>query len=216
MKAMPRLLAIVGATLTAGAFVTATKGAQSLPSGLNAKLQMEYYDVSGRTWQEVLGQITRSRPIVPGTGERFQGVTSYKVKLGPEEMFASGRCLPGETTVDLSIIIKMPRLADDAALNDRDQECWALFDRSLTDHEEGHMQLVLTDGQALLAALRSVEDRSCRNLQSIANRQLVQMLDNQRVYDSLTEHGLAQWRRFGLDNSTDSEATHDLKRRCSS
>lgn len=203
------------AVLFAGFFAAAlpTRG-QPLTTGVNANLTMAYYDVSGRNWPEVLADIFRRQPLVPGSNERFEGVTTYKATLGPQAMVATGRCSPAEATVDIAVTIKVPRLSDKVQLIDEDQECWALYDRSLTDHEEGHMQLAIQDGQTLLGLLRAERTRSCTDLQDIVHREQRQMSQNQQDYDSVTEHGKAQWRRYGLDDSADDTNTRRLKSRC--
>jgi predicted secreted Zn-dependent protease len=187
---------------------------QPVLKGVNAHLTMDYYDVTGRNWPEVRADIFRSRPLVPGTNERFEGVTTYMTTLGPQAMVSTGQCSPALTSVDIAVTIKVPRLSGMVRLSDDDQECWALYDRSLTDHEEGHMQLAMRDGQTVLDLLRTAKTTSCADLQAIVDREQRQMSQNQQDYDNVTDHMKMQWRRYGLYDDADDADTRALKSRC--
>jgi predicted secreted Zn-dependent protease len=201
-----RSIAIGAAALGSALF------SQPIAKGVTATLEMHYYDVTGRSWAEVWANILANRRVLATTHERFEGVTTFDVKLQADP--GSGRCAADTVSLAIPITITLPRLSSQATLAHGDRACWAYYDRSLTDHEEGHVQLAIQDGEALLATLRGMQGASCNDLQATVRARAADMKDSQDSYDAVTQHGIAQWRRFAPYGAANPAANEQFRQRC--
>lgn len=177
----------------------ASLAAQALtPEGLHPTFKMNYYNVFGSNWSEIATAIFDKRPTINGTNQRFEGITYSDMVLEPR-----AECSSSGARLNVSLEVDVPRLASSDGLSDTDQECWANYDRGLTDHEEGHIQIAMHDAEETLAEIRAATNASCGGLQQIVARHLGAMRREQAEYDTISDHGLVQWKAWGKDHDPD-------------
>ncbi len=212
---MPYRLATVALAGTMAVAVALTAAwSQRQADGVSVRFSTSYYPVAGRTWDELRRSLLAGRRVVRRTSQPAEGVTDYTIDLGPAAMVASGRCVPEAVTLDITLTVTLPRAIRPSTLPDGDRACWAAYERTLTDHEEGHVRLALDDGHALLRTLRAMPGASCGDLRSALARRAVQMQDAQDAYDTRTRSGLEQWRRYGPDSDERSDLARHYRDRC--
>lgn len=187
--------------LTIALFGAGCLAAQPLEAqDLEIDFQKTYYDVVGSTWPEVWQSIRSSGITIGETGETFEGVTTFSVALRP----ASG-CTAANATVAMTLVVAVPGLPRSTRLSAKGQQCWAQYERWLADHEEWHVQIAVRDAKELIAAVRSSGNASCGDLQRLAISRLTEMKTTQATYDSVTRHGLEQWKAYQLSEDPDPE-----------
>jgi predicted secreted Zn-dependent protease len=167
------------------------------------KFTMDYYNVSGETWPDILNSIKTSLQREEDLQGRFEGITHYDVKLTPDDLVENNTCSSSTAVVAVNLVVKVPRLTTRKLK--QGQDCWAYYDRSLTDHEEWHVQIAMHDMRALQAKIRSSPNMSCREIVQLVKQDFQKMIDEQNNYDAITSHGLYQWKAYGLDAPKDYE-----------
>jgi predicted secreted Zn-dependent protease len=170
------------------------------PDGLELDFRMTYYDVVGSNWGQVAAAIFANRPTIKETHERFEGITHSDMRLDE-----TAGCAPDTAKVKVSLIVDVPQLARSSQLSGDDQACWAHYDRSITDHEELHVQIAVHDAQETLAAIRSSRNATCGDLRRLVAERLAEMRQEQVNYDAASEHGRVQWRAWGNNRDPDPE-----------
>ncbi|MFK4440563.1 putative secreted Zn-dependent protease [Caballeronia udeis] len=175
--------------------------------------EMHYYNVSGNTWGEIFDSIKASAQRDEDLQGRFEGITSYSVELGPEPLVKNNTCSSDTATIVVKLVVKVPMLTT-RNLNPPDQECWAFYDRSLSDHEEWHVQIAVHETQALQAKIRSSSNMSCKEIGQLVGQARQKMIDEQNHYDAVTSHGAEQWKAYGLDKPKESPYVSKVRERC--
>jgi predicted secreted Zn-dependent protease len=183
-----RSFVLAAVSLPAAAFA-----AQPAPDGLDVRFVKEYYAVPGREWPEIWRSIERMRMPVGSKGERFEGITSYEADLQPKR-----HCSSRDVTLRATLKVKVPGLDPSTNLDGRSKECWARYERWLTDHEELHVRIAVVSLQKLVDKLREADTASCGDLNAIARKGINEMHAAQNSYDDVTDHGLQQWRAYEL------------------
>ncbi|KAK43931.1 MULTISPECIES: DUF922 domain-containing protein [Burkholderiaceae] len=174
--------------------------------------KMDYYDVAGETWPEVWSSIQAGLKREKDLQGRYEGLTSYSIKLEPEALVANNTCSSKTAAIAVNLVVKVPRLTTRNLK--QGQECWAFYDRSLSDHEEWHVQIAIHDMQALQAKIRSSPNISCEEIVGMVKQDFQKMVDEQNDYDAITNHGLQQWRAYGLDKPKESDYDAEVRNRC--
>jgi predicted secreted Zn-dependent protease len=186
--------------------------AQPLEEGQDVQIDFrkEYYDVAGATWPEVWRSVRRSGVTIDNTTLDFEGVTIFRLSLIP----ARG-CTSSTSKVEMDLVVKVPGLPRGARLSEKDQQCWAHYERWLADHEEWHVQIAVHGANELIAEVRSSKNASCGDLQRLARAHFAEVKATQSAYDAVTQHGLEQWKAYELSEDPDPER-RDLGAKCAS
>ncbi|HIH2751404.1 DUF922 domain-containing protein [Burkholderia aenigmatica] len=175
--------------------------------------KMDYYNVSGDTWNEIWSSIKASLQREKDLQGRYEGITSYSVKLGPESLVENNTCSSDTAIIAVNLVVKVPKLTT-RSLQPQDQECWAFYDRSLSDHEEWHVQIAVHEMQALQVKIRSSPNMSCREIVQLVSHDVQKMIDEQNNYDAVTAHGVEQWKAYGLNKPKESDYAAEVRNRC--
>lgn len=169
--------------------------ADPIAPGVAVDAEVTYYTVRGTTWSEIYAAIRDPDAQLANTGMAFEGVTFSGLSLDYGDG-VRGRCSPSAAKVRVRVVIRVPRLDREVRLSKADEGQLAKYDRSLTDHEEGHMRIAIESGEALLAAVRSAQGGGCDALEAMRQRAERDMQEQQEAYDARTEHGLRQGRLY--------------------
>ena len=188
--------------------------AQHTADGVLSNFRMDYYDVAGSSWRELRTAIYSNRITVEGTDQKWEGVTRSEARLQPEAAVTGGTCSAEDVSLRIDMTIKVPRLTADSPLTGPDRECWAAYDRKLTEHEEWHARIAEKTAKDLLAELRRMHGASCRTLQRTMQNRFAEAQQAQDEYDLVSAHGAAQWRAFGLDHLPDDDVSKAALARC--
>jgi predicted secreted Zn-dependent protease len=138
-------------------------GAQADPvdPNLDVDAKVTYYTVQGTTWSEINAAIKDPDTQVANTGMHFEGVTYSKLSL-EDQGDTPNRCSSSMAKVKVTIVIHIPRIDPRVRLSRADEAHWAAYDRGLTEHEEGHLQIAISSGEALLRQIRATRGAGMR------------------------------------------------------
>ena len=204
---------LVGLLAVAATSAATSGSAQTDPVGVQPTFKMDYYEVVGAKWHDIWTSIQTNLQHERDLQGRFEGVTSYSITLGPQNLVDSGTCSAATATLSVDLTVKVPQLTT-RNLDPQDQECWAFYDRSLSDHEEWHVQIAVHDANALLEKIRSNPNASCREIGQLVTQEFQKMKAEQDAYDLETLHGVEQWRAYGLDAPKESSYSAGVRNRC--
>jgi predicted secreted Zn-dependent protease len=161
--------------------------------GVEVRSTITYYDVEGSTWADVQGSMEARRPALPGTDERWDGITSWRfiLHLRPGDAPCRGEAV----SLTLEVTVTMPQLKEGYQLSVPDQDRWARMERRLTAHEEGHVQIARDGARRMIAAGRSA---LCGDFRRYMEAERNRLNNRQAAYDRLTQHGAGQeaWERL--------------------
>ncbi|MGZ5038717.1 MAG: DUF922 domain-containing protein [Usitatibacter sp.] len=148
--------------------------------------EVETFDVSGRTIDEVSGRL--------GIGHVAHTHWHVAWKYALEE---SGTCRLKDFRVDVTATIRMPRWADRDSASPADQRTWDGFEGAVRKHEEGHLENGIHAGEELAREAPRIGSRGdCGQLRAAidetAKRIIAKYGQADADYDRLTNHGLTQ------------------------
>ena len=157
-------------------------------------LAIRYYEVSGRTAEEIRAAIDRHprRPRDPNDGRPVDAAARWDFRwTWPEN--ARGECDLSRVSISFSARVLMPRLADETAVPDPLLRRWRIFVARLAAHEDGHVFSAWRAMPELLATLRASR---CADANADAERVLERIRQRDIDYDRRTDHGRRQGVRF--------------------
>jgi len=158
----------------------------------DARMQVEYYDVRGTTWEALRGQIDSKGP------EGWWGVTnsgtSYRIGAKP----AGGQCVVDWVKVTSDARVRLPEWVNRFEGPRRLQVQWDSVFRTLDLHERGHVEINLQGSREIERALKSIEPQpTCDAVIAEAKRRFTELratiARRQANYDAETDHGRRQW-----------------------
>ena len=191
----------------AGASVPAASGDEdSSPSELHVNRTETFYDVTGRSWEALLEDLTQRGPRI-GTKRHF-GRTAWTARWeiayarpaagSPQAM----PCRMQHADVYMDVEVTLPRWdapGDAPASLRRD---WKSFVEALAFHEREHQESIISAGRRVVRALETLKASSCSALQKKANAKarpiIEEARDYNRRYDERTDHGRTQGARWPL------------------
>lgn len=170
-------------------------GSPSFVSELNVKERYEYYEIRGKTLDELRLQM-RSNGTKWNDGKVYSGVTSWDIKYFYD--IGDDACGYGvksaKTTVE--IVYRLPRLA--AEVSDPELEAaWNAYMERLQHHEFGHKELAVRTASAIneifatLPSFGSV-DLLSQEISKRTEEKFRQLKETQVLYDDETRHGETQ------------------------
>ena len=169
------------------------------PAGVGGWTTVVYYDVHGRTFDELRADMRRLGPKVDGTS--FVGETRSPIRWNwKTESVGAGSCSIRDVTVLVNAQITLPRWTAPADTEPGLVTEWKRFLGALEAHEAGHKDISAKAGREIIDRLRGLSGL-CAQLSSRANdvaRAIVERArDEQAAYDAATRHGLTQGTAFG-------------------
>lgn len=193
---LKRRLAAFLLALAAGLCLAASATAEPPPptgplAGI-PNLDVQYYDVSGRSVAEIRAAINRVRPRDPNDGLAVDALNRWYISWRwPAD--GRGGCALGRTEIRFNATLRMPRLVNVASTPRALVARWNAYMEALVRHEAGHLRHAWENMGSVLSAIRA---SSCAAA-SEAGRAAVRVLARWDVdYDRETRHGFTQGAHF--------------------
>ena len=152
-------------------------------------LVITYYDVSGSTPDQIRQSINAQRGVDPADGKPVDAFSHWYLHWSWQND-ANGQCQPQTVVVTYKAELRMPRLADEAALPPEVQQGWDRYMAALQLHESGHLLYVSHRVADLQAAMRAAA--TCDAMRQTAADLLAGYQQHDRDYDAETGHGATQ------------------------
>ena len=169
------------------------------PAGVSGRTTVLYYDVHGRTFEEVRGDMRRRGPKIDGTN--FVGETRSPMRWSWRTQSMGGAsCSISEVRVSVNAQITLPRWTPPPDTEPGLAAEWKRFLTALEIHEAGHKDISARAGSEIVEKLRNVSGL-CSQIGIRANdlaRVIVARASEEQIaYDASTRHGLTQGTGFG-------------------
>jgi predicted secreted Zn-dependent protease len=168
------------------------------PAGIMGHTTVLYYDVHGRTFEEVRADMRKLGPKVADSS--FVGETRSPMRWSWRTESANGTCSIRDVTVSVNAQITLPRWTPPADTEPGLATEWTRFIAALETHEAGHKDISAKAGSEIVTRLRGLSGL-CSQISTRANdvaRMIVDKAsDDQKTYDAATRHGLTQGTAFG-------------------
>ena len=206
MRFAPRALSdrclLVACTVLLAACASAARNPvlDKYPAGVTGRTTVSYYDIHGRTFEEVRADMHRLGPKVDGT--TFVGETRSPMRWSWHmETMGASSCSIRDVSVVVNAQITLPRWTPPADTEPGLVAEWKRFMTALETHEAGHKDISAKAGREIVNRLRGLSGL-CSQLSPRANeiaRVIVERAsEEQRAYDAVTRHGLTQGTSFGV------------------
>jgi predicted secreted Zn-dependent protease len=168
------------------------------PAGIVGHTTVLYYDVHGRTFDELRADMRKLGPKVADSS--FVGETRSPMRWSWRIESANGTCSIRDVTVSVNAQITLPRWTPPADTEPGLAAEWNRFIAALETHEAGHKDISAKAGSEIVTRLRGLSGL-CSQINTRAGdlaRVIVDKAsDDQRTYDAVTRHGLTQGTAFG-------------------
>ena len=170
----------------------------SYPAGIIGHTTVMYYDVHGRSFDEVRADMRRLGPKVADSS--FVGETRSPMRWTWRTESANGTCSIRSVSVSVNAQITLPRWSPPADTEPGLAAEWTRFISALETHEAGHKDISAKAGSEIVERLNGLSGL-CSQIGTRANdvaRAIVDKAsDQQKTYDAATRHGLTQGTAFG-------------------
>jgi predicted secreted Zn-dependent protease len=140
--------------------------AQEPRDGLHVDAVVEYYDVPGGTFSEVVAAMNQMRVQGPGA-PLSQGLTRYHIRPEWVARASGGSCRPGAVKVFVDIVVTLPRWDGVEDRPDDERARWGEIERAIRVHEYRHRDLTIDAADRLLSSIQSLETRGCTALRQV-------------------------------------------------
>ena len=170
------------------------------PRGVTGRTTVVYYDIHGRTVEELRADMERLGPKIDG--DSYVGETGSPMRWGWRTRSMGGAsCTIHDVTVSLDAQITLPRWTPPADAEPGLAAEWKRFVDAVEAHEAGHKDIsakaareIIDRVQGLTASCSQIEVRGNDIARSIVER----AHEQQQAYDAETRHGLTQGTLFGV------------------
>lgn len=174
------------------------------PAGVSGRTTVLYYDVHGRTIEELRADMRRLGPKVDGTS--FVGETRSPMRWSwRTESMGGASCSIREVNVLVNAQITLPRWTPPPDTEPGLAAEWKRFIAALETHEAGHKDISAKAGKEIIERVRGLSG-VCSQIGTRANdiaRAIVERAgEEQKTYDATTRHGLTQGTAFGIRRFT--------------
>jgi predicted secreted Zn-dependent protease len=187
-------------------FIGWTLPAADRPGGkLTVKRDIQYYDIRGRTPNELRKALDAQGPLNPVGKKRFDARTDWTLqwtyKWDGKLAKQAGFFRLSEWTVDVKSTIILPRWVELEEAKPFDQRRWQIYMARLKLHENGHAKLAELAGDAANKAFANLKVYpSSEKLKEAVRLKAQEILKLHRAmeleYDQKTDHGKKQGARF--------------------
>lgn len=160
------------------------------------KEKYEYYEVCGCCETDINSDL-KQKCIKWTDGNKYDSVTNWKLKWDYSHSSAAGACAPDSFTVTVDITFQLPKWVRTADAPQSLADKWDRYIKKLLAHEQGHRDIAVEAANELT---RSVGDlppsRTCaeldRSVQAMSHERMNKLIDDQKRYDTVTNHGRTQ------------------------
>jgi predicted secreted Zn-dependent protease len=121
---------------------------------VESSVTTEYYEVLGKTTQEILSYIKENGPV-DGNGSRASGLTRAEWSLEWSRTSTSRTCTIREMTISMDLVIILPAL-DVAALAPNLQQSWQGYASNIATHEQRHVDIYIEGAETLKQRMEEV------------------------------------------------------------
>lgn len=188
--------AAAAATVFAGACVQKhpeNPALDAFPPGISGATDVTYYDVHGRTAQELVGEMRRLGPKT--TAGSFFGETQSPMKWTWRTKSNGTNCTLTSVQVSMRSDITLPRWTPPADAPQTLVDQWKQFLDALALHEIGHKDISARSARDIQRGLESL-NTFCSSLSNDAKRLtdaiVLRSRQEQERYDAETRHGATQ------------------------
>lgn len=183
---MRAAFAASAALLSATAAYSPLSGAPVTPAFAGIpNISYEYYDVEGRTPEEIYRSMRRR---APQTGDAVAN-TVWHIRVGWRQTRRGNDCIVADPVTRLSIKVVLPRLVTTEGVTVEAASFWYRTIKGLEVHEAGHARIAFDHRNDFVQAAAKA---SCGSIKDVANRTQKRIEALQQAYDRRTRHGLDQ------------------------
>lgn len=169
--------------------------------GVKYEQRFAYFKVRGRTSLEIFRDFQKRSPI-KGVGDHQATLGVASIKMLPEVKFLekNGRCHIDKATVDVDVIIHLPRWANYRRANKFAKLSWDNLFAEIKKHELVHAEIARDYGKRIQTKIASIGSRSnCAKLESVIARHSQRLLNKhdkaQRKFDRVEQRRMLRERR---------------------
>ncbi|MEM6325751.1 MAG: DUF922 domain-containing protein [Bacteroidota bacterium] len=185
---------------TTGAPVVVAAGSSEAPGGTQLEnpvitiIDVNTYEVTGRTAAEVLASLQARGPR---SGERiFFGLTETEMAFRYWKTPADGECRLERIRIDLRVVVTIPEWRAPGEAPYRLKRDWSRFETALRRHEDQHREIAEVGAREVYRALHALRTPSCTTIDAtareVANRLREANEQRQAAFDRRTGHGRTQ------------------------
>ena len=164
----------------------------TFPPGVTGITAVSYYDVHGRTAQEILADMARQARSNQATGFFAETTTPMRWTWRSR---GSGSCTVDQVQVSLRSEVTLPRWTPPPDTVPGVAAQWNAFMAALALHESGHKDISARHAVELRNALRDIHtfcNGVAQEVDRIAQEILARSAADQKRYDAETRHGVTQ------------------------
>lgn len=179
---------LLAAGLVAAAAPFASHSSPNDPSGPEVATATQYYDIQGRTVDEILAQLRRKGP------SGWAGHTEARVRYRFTTEQQGAGCRLGTYHASLDAQVELPRWTGRDHAPQRLRDWWDRYLSSLERHENGHVRIGLATANEVERLLRATRPASsCEAVKEDVSRRADPVLRRMQLlqdeYDLRTDHG---------------------------
>ncbi|MDB5699577.1 MAG: Zn-dependent protease [Alphaproteobacteria bacterium] len=151
-------------------------------------LTFAYYDVSGRTIDEIRRSLDARQPRDPNDGTSVAALSSWSMRWGWRAR-GGGGCDLANPSIDFGARIQLPRLVTQSELAPELLARWRRFIAAVEAHESRHVRYAYEHRRDVAAAIRASDCAGAASAAAAAVRAIAQRdID----YDRATRHGTTE------------------------
>ena len=151
-------------------------------------LELAYYEVSGRTADEIRRSLDARQPRDPNDGMPVAALSSWSMHWGWRARLGGG-CDLSRPTIDFRARPLLPRLASERDLTPELRARWRAFLAAVQAHEARHVRYAYDHRRDVVAAIRASDCASAAAAAAAAVRAIAQ---RDVDYDRATRHGTTE------------------------
>ncbi len=144
---------------------------QPLDEGVRVQAREERYTIEGHSFAEVAAVLNGMR-LEGADAPLAQGLTQYWIEPQWQYRPDADGCAVTTATVDVSIVITLPRWPGAATAHELDRELWKELHASIVKHEYRHRDITVEAASALLGEIRSLRAGTCAALARAVDAQM--------------------------------------------
>lgn len=186
-----RTLVGVGAGRTSlGAGIWCVVGDVSPLPGVDVRTRFAYYDVPGRTPDEISGSMAKLISAGAAGAHQAAGTARQEVSASFDLIAQGSLCRAQRVGVELDTVITLPRLREGVTI--ALQQRWSRFEQAISSHENSHKAIAVRVANDLRQELDSAAERggTCSEMSAAftaaQQRAHAQMQRRQSEYDAYT------------------------------
>jgi predicted secreted Zn-dependent protease len=137
-----------------------------------------YFDIRGRTADELDQQLSTRGPTANGSSARHPGAT--KIRFGGEATYIQhdGRCKVGSAKVTVHTQIILPRWRNRKGATKDLSMIWDALSSDIKRHEERHAEIARTQARAMERGILSLPaQRNCEAMQELVSEESTRGID---------------------------------------